>query len=401
MCCQAEEDISQILERSQPVKYSSDAATGALTIDTGAKDGAPAAAAATTGGQSTFSKATFIPTEGGEELSLSDPLFWQRIGMQDHSEPVSVEPIVLDTKRVRKPVQAFQPEGGSLDEEESGAAMRRDVLGRQAKSDGPVRCQICLSETRDGDDSSPVLLCDTCGEEAHLNCLGLFSIPAEDHWECPSCVRQAGKKSTRKRSALDEAEDADYQPEWKGPADAAGAVDQRFNPTSAATLGLKRTGPAAAAAKSKAPLAQTPAQVNRSHYDRLLSTYRKTHPTLSDEEHRDMTNKLWRQVFKQEPPAAPAEPVRPAPAAGGIKHAVAAAVAAAAATPPPAPSAGVKCSGPDCSKRDGTPHLPPFLYCGKCHREKYCSQTCQVAHWRAGHRAACKPSTAPAAASTV
>lgn len=27
--------------------------------------------------------------------------------------------------------------------------------------------------------------------------------------------------------------------------------------------------------------------------------------------------------------------------------------------------------------------------CGKCHEVKYCSRPCQVAHWKAGHKARC------------
>jgi len=66
-------------------------------------------------------------------------------------------------------------------------------------------------------------------------------------------------------------------------------------------------------------------------------------------------------------------------------------VPAAAAPSPPAQSFiafGAECSNPGCQKREQLGRK--FQRCGQCKVTRYCSQPCQVAHWRGKHRRECK-----------
>jgi len=76
---------------------------------------------------------------------------------------------------------------------------------------GPARCQVCFAVTR-FDDSTPILICDLCDEEAHLTCLGLAAVPAEDHWHCPHCAKAGGKKKAPHKGRDDDDDEA-YRPD--------------------------------------------------------------------------------------------------------------------------------------------------------------------------------------------
>ena len=516
----AEEDIDHILQRSQVMKYATDKEGEAIAVEgievpdtkpavnqsdangngngngiapseEPTPDATAAATTATSGNsKSSFSKASFVPMDGGEELSLSDPLFWQKIGLVDRSEKdPSLEPApVLDGKRIRKPVQSFN---SAHDEDEVGVtsgARGVDVLGK--KRTGPARCQICQLITRD-DEKTPILICDSCEDELHLSCLGLFAIPAEDFWRCPSCVREA-KKGPRKQGDGDE-DDDDYRPD----------------PSVLGVLSKSSALGKSSAARHGGIVSTSSATEQLAQYERLLARFRISHPNRAEGDYKTMADRLWRTIFNSDPPTpiatnvttttvsnatpqsygfhsdvnklgikkrsvpvkeTPPKPVhQPQPTAKQATATTAQATQSSSQSqsssqpqqtqqqwtssyyqqqqqqqlnqqfmspayssysqqygqsysmsyyPYPgshssqsaygslssstgapqstlAPSS-LSCSAPGCTKLDGQSGLPPFNACGRCLRARYCSKECQLAHWRAGHKAECKPPTSNA-----
>lgn len=345
----AEEDIDGILSRSQHVKYGDEeekGADGAMKIELVSKDGSSSGGTTKTG--STFSKASFIPAGGGEELSMSDPLFWQKLGMEDKSapEPTTMTDAaeVLDTKRVRKPVQTFSAHADDGESSDDSAYGDRDF---SAKKSGPPVCPIC-EEVVKISAANPVLECARCEDQSHLSCLGLGAIPAEDLWYCPACVRETSKSKKSRPQAKDDAEDdeEEYKPQrhqelaWKR---AAMLMENQNNNSSNNRDRDRDNRPSASApsfssgyqhpAKATAPSLQmfteqlassTPtaedlaaqAASHRAQYDRLMGTFRITQPGKSDAFYRKLADELWATTFKSQPPssaaAAPGAATRPA-----------------------------------------------------------------------------------------
>ena len=55
------------------------------------------------------------------------------------------------------------------------------------------------------------------------------------------------------------------------------------------------------------------------------------------------------------------------------------------------------CNGPGCSATTGGADNTKLRRCAGCTQTMYCSHLCQVAHWRAGHKAECRAAQAAAA----
>lgn len=332
----AEEDIDGILSRSQLVKYGDeDGSDGAMKVELVSKpDGSGGGSSAVSKPGSTFSKASFIPAGGGEELSMSDPLFWQKLGMEDKSapEPTMTDAAeVLDTKRVRKPVQTYTAHADEGDSSDDSAYGERDL---SAKKSGPAVCPICEEEIKISA-ANPVLDCARCEDQSHLSCLGLGAIPAEDQWYCPACVREMGKSKKARPQAKEDLEDEEeYKPlkrqemAWNR---AAASMENQQNSTAsnsnsirdnrhssstpAFTSGYQHPAKSTATtlqmfteqlASSNPTAAELEEQAasHRAQYDRLMGTFRITQPGKSDAFYRQLADELWTATFQSQPPSS-------------------------------------------------------------------------------------------------
>ncbi len=539
----AAEDIGAILKRSQVVRYAEDpkeegaivgveikaegSTAGGETTEGASSDAATAVAAAALPssspppppsqkpvGGSSFSKASFVPLEGGEALSLDDPDFWLKIGMADKSDPEPAASAVygsgvgqvLDTKRVRKAAAVWNEAGGEGDEEEMGGSSDEEggaekkkqqadnaandgtaTPGERQKSSGPARCSECLELT--SNDDSTLLLCAQCDEETHLHCLGLSSVPKEAKWICPHCVRLNAKRKPAASDGDEDEEDGEYKPvDWGSSKKGAnaqmagGAMGLRGKQQAALAAGTEGIPPlptrphsplllpprAGAAAptnfSSSSSSDDKPPLDLRGQYLRLLGTYRITHPGKSEAYYTELASKMWKECFAAEPPDT-SEPPLPQPtkpktaAEPGSKTAAAANTSsrqnggqqklvsvrrpvtqryavpaptplqslsplhplsasaaaqlpcisippqqhhlsrevAASATPSPVKrdesrirASGFKCSASACDRMDDTGGSAAFSLCAHCRHTRYCSRTCQAAHWKEAHRQECK-----------
>jgi len=433
----AAEDVDVILKRSHVVRYAEDGADGAIKVQiTGDADGgaaAPAASAPAPSGKSTFSKATFVSKEGGEELSLDDPDFWSKLGLQDQSLPEPTAPSltgpgeVLDFKRVRKERQIFNL-GGDAD------AADADAIGLSSDS---------------GDDSE-----------------------ASDSGDY---------KGTAKKKLAAQGEEAEYRPPVKHRLHAGRIGLRKAAPPTTAPHAVASVGPetngnvqpngAAVSSASSHPPSTAAAPVRftdgssvgrlsslRSQYERLLATYKITHPGKSATAYEQLANTLWRNVFKTEPPGladveapvasaastpkpsqlpvskparkvelsdeqrssqlkkvfapsvdfaptlAPLQPLAPisllAPqptAATSQQRSLVVPSDAHPSTRASPPPSGIQCSGPGCERVDDAGGAAAFNVCGRCRCVRYCSRDCQAAHWKSGHKQHCQPAAATAA----
>jgi len=349
----AEEDISRILKRSQHVKYATDQATGAPTgaavVDAEASasppptDGADATSASPSPSPSapkstsTFSKASFVSKDGGEELDLSDPNFWQKLGLQDRSKEAETKGksfaedffgagaanMTKDRKRARKPALVYRGDGtadGMWDDmdEDGGDGNKYPSMLDDGGQPGVGRCQVCLGSTRSAD-SECVVICDRCEEEVHLTCAGIRSSFPPDEWLCSICSHTRGRRRKKQdyTMMMDEEGDEEYRPTtgtdaWSrkhlgtyGDAAASMGIKQ---PTASRTYSVGESSPSATAnatpSQPEEPADLTLIAYTNLHaqYTRLISTYRALYPGKSDEQHEEAARTTWKRVFMCEPP---------------------------------------------------------------------------------------------------
>ena len=51
--------------------------------------------------------------------------------------------------------------------------------------DDDIKCKVCNL----GNDEHKMLLCDTCDQGFHTDCMGMKSVP-RGSWHCPGCVKK-------------------------------------------------------------------------------------------------------------------------------------------------------------------------------------------------------------------
>ena len=178
-----DDDIDKILNRSLTISYTDSSSTSASTL--------PSV-------DSAFSRATFVPSGASEALALDDPNFWSKLGLVDRQAAVD-DALLLHDRRQRRQT--------TYNEDELERALLDSAGdGRRTRKRKVATCAGC-SQPTSMDDPVPILLCDKCSEEWHLNCIQppLESVPGEEvEWLCIKCVATRDEKRKRKAEKLAE-----------------------------------------------------------------------------------------------------------------------------------------------------------------------------------------------------
>ena len=174
-----DDDIDRIMTRSHTIHY------------TDAPSAADSASPSPSAVDSAFSQATFVPAGASEALSLDDPLFWSKLGLVDRQAGADSE-LMTNERRQRRLA--------TYNEDELERSLLDPDDGRRTRKRKVATCAGCSLPTSI-DDPIPILLCDKCSDEWHLNCIQppLESVPAEEvEWFCITCEAKREEKQRRK-----------------------------------------------------------------------------------------------------------------------------------------------------------------------------------------------------------